>query len=170
MSCSLPCFEGENVDNKRFNTPVNIKIAAYKRLSKAVIELAINDLEESKGDLSASRFFSSRWFLILCAFTQLDSEVIRRYAIEQPGHMSHSQRRAVMADPNAAKKSRIRNKRGRHRLQLVAVSPEGDVHKVNGYRFAASLIGCSKQGVYSAVKENRACFGWRVMRKEQYHE
>lgn len=144
--------------------PVNLSIQVHRRLANTIIEFALEDLEDPQWNALASKFFSSDWFVYLCTIVQMDSQVIRRYVKQSSGYVTQSQRRALAVDTRAIAKSK-RKKYRSGRTKLIAISPEGEAMEVNGYTYAAKLVGCSAPAVYYAVKGNRKCLGWTFLLK-----
>lgn len=154
--------------NKRFITqnslPVSLRHEVHKRLARAVIDFALEDLQSpsTKWNTSASRFFSSDWFVYLCAIIQMDSKTIRRHVKQSPGYVTQSRRRKLAADPRAAARSKHKKLLSR-RTKLIAISPDGKAVTVNGYTYAAQLVGCTAPAIYYAVRKNRKCLGWTFL-------
>jgi len=136
-------------------------VANYKRLARAVIETAIDDLYEH--NVSASKFFGSDWFAYLCKVAQFDHRVIRTEAYAMPGFVNLDSRRASSALPTskAIAMGRKRQKHGKPLAPLIAFPPDGgDPFAINGYTNAAKMLGCTPAAVKLATDQNRSCLGW----------
>lgn len=150
-------------------TLADFRVAAYRQLVLAIIDDAMHELENPEGSVSASKFFTSEWLSVLCLYAQIDTGRIRTHAQSLPGYLSYKERRERSIDLGAARKSRLKKNRKR-RIELVAINPAGEATRVFGYDFVAKMIGCTYQAVYYAVRDNRPCFGWRFVRKEEYRK
>jgi hypothetical protein len=138
---------------------------AYKKLAVAIIDSAMEDLKESSP--SASQFFGSDWFSYLCKVAQVNNQKIRAAAYRQPGFITRTARRSLMAvsRAQAIASGRKRNRRGKPFVKLVAIPPNGEAFDINGYTNAAKILGCSSMAIKYATEQGRPCLGWRFKKR-----
>lgn len=128
---------------------------AYKAVAYEIIAQSLQDLKTSPSR-SASEFFESEWFDILCFAINADPSVIQGIALRMPGYIDKEGRRSSLSD---GARDIIR---GIHNRPVRATSPTGKRFVVHGSCGAANLIGCSRQAVSRAMKNNRTCMGWSL--------
>lgn len=138
---------------------------AYKKLAVAIIDSAMEDLDESSP--SASQFFGSDWFSYLCKVAQVNNQMIRAVAYRQSGFIPRNARRSLMAVPRAQAiaSGRKRKHQGRPFAKLVAIPPDGEPFEINGYSNAAKILGCSSMAIKYATEQDRLCLGWRFKKR-----
>lgn len=126
---------------------------AYKTIAYGIIDQTLQDLKTERSR-SASEFFGSQWFELLCFAIKADPAAIRRIATRLPGYIDEEGRRSPLSDGSRGILKGSRNR------PVRVVSPKGKAFVVYGSNGAATLIGCSRQAVSKAIRDGRDCLGW----------
>jgi len=116
---------------------------AHQTVAYKIIAQSMQDLKNRRSR-SASEFFDSEWFRLLCCVINTDPTPIQRIATRLPGFISKERRKPLRIN---------------HR-SIRVISPAGKKFVVRTSDEVAALIGCSRQAVSQAIKEKRKCRGW----------
>lgn len=126
---------------------------AYQSMAYGIIAQSLRDLKNHPSR-SASSFFDSEWFYLLCDAIEAEPASIRSIATRLPGYIDKQGQKSPLSD---AARSILR---GVHNRPVRVISPTGKRFVVYGNSRAADLIGCTSQSVSRAIIDGRTCKGW----------